>query len=122
MSNRSRVDVSFPLRLDNRGRLATCGYEQHVRELLEQLLFTQPGERVNRPDFGTPIPAMIFDRPTPEMLTNLEFRINTSVQRFLNEVVVLENVEVDVDENCLSVRLQYRILKTNHTVEETFTS
>ena len=122
MNQQNRTDISFPLRLDNRGRLTRCDYEQHVREMLEQLLFTQPGERVNRPEFGTPISASIFDRPTPEVLSYLEFQISTSVQRFMGDVIALENIVVQVEENQLHVTLQYLIYESNNSVEEVFSS
>ena len=122
MSMQSRTDISFPLRLDNRGRLTSCDYAQHIREMLEQLLFTQPGERVNRPEFGTPISNTIFERPTPEILSNLEFQINTSIQRFMSDVIALENIDVQVEDNKLFVTLKYRIYQINRSVEEVFTA
>ena len=122
MSTQNRSDISFPLRLDNRGRLTSCDYPQHVREMLEQLLFTQPGERVSRPEFGTPISNTIFDRPTPDVLSNLEFQISTSVQRFMGDVIALENVDVQVEDNKLYVTIRYLIYQGNHSVEEVFSA
>ncbi len=122
MSIDTRFDVSFPLRIDNRGRMATAGYETHVREMLEQLLFTQPGERVNRPDFGTPISAAIFDRPTDELISSLEFQVSTSVQRFMGEVVSLENVSIDVVDDQIEIILTYTIIALNQSTEERFRS
>ena len=46
------MDIDFPLHFDSRGRTASAGLDEHVRDMIEQLIFTNHGERVNRPDFG----------------------------------------------------------------------
>src|SRR5579859_7503990 len=53
-------DLAYPLHIDGRGRTAEAGYAAHVRDLIEQVVFTAPGERVNRPDFGSSILQLMF--------------------------------------------------------------
>ena len=47
------MQLDYPFHFDGRERTAETGTDDHVRDMIEQLLFTQPGERVNRPDFGS---------------------------------------------------------------------
>ncbi|MBT3222177.1 MAG: GPW/gp25 family protein [Proteobacteria bacterium] len=115
-----RLDIGFPLRLDERGRVATVSYERHVYELIEQLLFTMPGERVNRPEFGTRIRELVFERPGSERLEEARFQIQNSLNQWLGEVIAVEGVTVEHREGKIEVLLQYRILNTNHSTNEVF--
>ena len=54
-------DLDFPYHFDGRGRTATTGRDDHIRDLIEQVLFTAPGERVMRPDFGSGLLALVFE-------------------------------------------------------------
>ena len=53
--------LDFPYHVDGTGRSATTGAADHVRDLIEQVLFTAPGERVMRPDFGSGLLALVFE-------------------------------------------------------------
>lgn len=61
------MDIAYPLDIDGRGRLADTDYEAHIREMIAQILFTRPGERVNRPDFGCGLQQYIFDPNSDEL-------------------------------------------------------
>jgi uncharacterized protein len=45
------MNLDFPYHFDARGRTAAIDDAGHIRDMVEQLLFTNPGERVNRPDW-----------------------------------------------------------------------
>lgn len=47
------MNIAYPFRFDGGGRTATADDDRHIRDLIEGVLFTNPGERVNRPDFGS---------------------------------------------------------------------
>lgn len=40
---------------------AGCGRLASVRQRIEQVLLTLPGERLFRPDFGAGVPALVFE-------------------------------------------------------------
>lgn len=61
------MDIDFPFRIDSRGRTATADLDAHVRDMIEQLIFTNHGERVNRPDFGSGALQLVFS-PTARSL------------------------------------------------------
>ena len=47
------MEIAYPFHVDGRGRSAPADANEHIRQMIEQVLFTAPGERVNRPEFGT---------------------------------------------------------------------
>lgn len=114
MKPRSAMDnVAFPYHLDAQGRTAlTSTVDEHVRQLLEQLLFTRPGERVNRPDFGCGLLDMVFGPNTPELAAALRVTISAAIQQWLGDVVELQAVAVDAQDERLFVRLVYTVLAT----------
>ena len=60
------MNVAFPYHFDSRGRTSDAGEEQHIRELIEQLLFTAPVERVNRPTFDSGLLKLVFAANSPD--------------------------------------------------------
>jgi Bacteriophage baseplate protein W len=106
------IDLDFPLRIDAAGRTATTGRDDHVRDLIEQLLFTAPGERVNRPDFGSGLLDLVFAPTSPEVAAALELAVQAALQRWLGDVIEVLALEVDSEEATLRIGLRYRILAT----------
>ena len=104
----NRTDIAFPFRVDGRGRTADRGYDDHVRDMIEQLLFTSPGERVMRPDFGCGLLDLVFAPNSPEFASALQLSIQASLQRWLGDVIDIESLEVVSDENALRVHLVVR--------------
>jgi hypothetical protein len=103
--------LRFPIAVDPAaGRLAQePDYPAHVEQLLRQLLLTNPGERVNRPDFGCGLRRMVFAPNTPEGASLLEVTISGAVNRWLASVVVLERVTARATGETLNVTLAYRL-------------
>ena len=60
------MNIDFPFHSDSRGRTATTDDDDHIRDMIEQFLFTNPGERVNRPDFGSGLLQLVFAPNSPE--------------------------------------------------------
>jgi uncharacterized protein len=106
------IEVAFPYRLDDRGRTALASYDDHIRQLLELLLLTRPGERVNRPDFGCGLLDMIFGPNSPEIAAALSVTITAAIGRWLGDVISLTSLDVTAAESTLSVTLGYQVLAT----------
>lgn len=106
------VDVAFPYHLDDRGRTATVRPDEHILQMLEQLLFTRPGERVNRPDFGCGLLDLVFAPNSPELAATLDVTVGAAVQRWLGDVITLTSLDVIADDSRLTVTLAYEILAT----------
>jgi phage baseplate assembly protein W len=106
------MNISYPLRFDSSGRTARCDEARHVREMIEQLLFTMPGERVNRPDFGCALMHAVFAANSPELAAALEFNTRAALQRFLGDVIDVKRLSATADEAVLLVEIDYVIRRT----------
>ena len=104
------MPMGFPFSLDAAGRTRRATGDEWVRQALEQLLFTLPGERVNRPDFGTEIAQLVFAPATPELASATRFLVQGALQRWLGDRVLVEAVEVEADGAVLEVVVRYRML------------
>lgn len=115
-----RRDVAFPFRIDGRGGTAHAAYDDHVRDLIEQLLFTSPGERVMRPDFGCGLLDLVFTPNSPELASALELSVQASLQRWLDELIEVETLDVVSEENVVRVYLSYLVRSTGSRRDEVF--
>jgi Bacteriophage baseplate protein W len=106
------MQVDFPLHLDARGRTAGTGHEDHVHDLIEQVLFTTPGERVNRPTFGSGLMRLVFDPNREELATATQLLVQGSLQQWLGDVIQVEDATVAVADSQLRVTVRYQMLRT----------
>lgn len=104
--------LEFPYHFDGRQRTAEASPSVHARQLIEQLLFTQPGERVNRPDFGAGLLQLVFAAGSPEVAATAEYLIRGALQQFLAERIAVSQVTVEAVEAALLIRIEYTILET----------
>lgn len=111
------MDPAFPYTFDARGRTASAVYDQHVRDMIELLLFTSPGERANRPDFGSGLLQMVFAPNSPELAAALQFTLQAGLNRWLGDVVELRALEVLSEDARLTVALSY-VLRVDGTVRD----
>ena len=114
------MDIAFPYRIDARGRTAEAGRAAHVRDLIEALLFTSPGERVMRPTFGANLLASVFAPTGTEEAAALRVLIQSALQEHLRDVVEVQAVEVEADDSTVRARVAYEILDTGETRTESF--
>jgi phage baseplate assembly protein W len=114
------MNIDFPLHFDNRGRTASTDDDNHIREMIEQLLFTNPGERVNRPDFGSGLLQMVFAPNSPELAAALQFTMQAALQRYLGDLIDLQQLQVSAEESTLSVMVQYVVRRTQQSAIATF--
>ena len=121
MKGRStEVHLGFPLRVDHRGRTSTAGLDLHVRDLIEQLLFTAPGERLNRPEMGTHLRQALFAPNSDELAAALEHMIQGALQRWLSEHVIVRRVSVSAEEGTLTVDVAYEVKRNRELREARF--
>lgn len=101
------MHVDFPFHLDARGQTAGTDADDHVRDLVEQLLFTSPGERVNRPTFGSGLMRLVFDPNSEQLATATETIVHGALQQWLGDLVHVESVDVSTREGTLIVEVSY---------------
>ncbi len=114
------MQIDVPFRFDGRGRTALTGEDDHIRDMIEQFLFTAPGERVNRPDFGSGLLQLVFAPNSPELAAALQFTIQAGLVRWLGDLIELRAVEVEADDAALRVGVAYLVRRTGEARSEIF--
>lgn len=115
------MDIDFPFHLDGRGRSADADYAHHVRDMIEQLVFTNPGERVNRPDFGSGLLQLLFAANSPELAATVQFTLQAALQRWLQDVIEVRSLQVAADDAAVTVQVSYVLLRTREELAASFT-
>lgn len=115
------MNVAHPYQLASTGRTADPGTdERHIRDLIEQLLFTVPGERVNRPTLGSGAVNLVFAANSPELAAASQLMIQSALQQWLAELIVVEAVLVTCDDAALNITVRYAIRRTQERRTEEF--
>lgn len=109
------VQINYPWQIDGRGRVANTSNEAHIRQMIEQVLFTIPGERVNRPEFGCGLQQLIFEPNSDELAATTQFLVQGSLERWLGDLIEVEEVGVENDQARLVVVVAYRIIRTQQS-------
>lgn len=104
--------LSFPLRLGPGKSLAVVDLEDDVRAMIEQILLTAPGERVNRPTFGVGIYAYVFEPDSPFLAGQLRTALDENVYEHLGKNVRILGLDVTADGEQLHVDIQFEIVGT----------
>src|SRR5262245_12988984 len=115
------MNIDFPFHVDGRGRTAATTDDDHIRDMLEQLIFTNPGERANRPDFGSGILQLIFAPNSPELAATLQFTLQAAIQRWLGDLLDVQALDVESADSTLTIDVQYLVRRTNQTQAARFT-
>jgi uncharacterized protein len=103
------MQIDDPFHVDSRGRTAATDEEEHVRDLIEQVLFTAPGERVNRPTFGSGLLQMVFAPNSDVVATAVQFTVQGALQQWLGDLIQVEGVEVESRDSTLAATVVYRL-------------
>ena len=114
------MQIDFPYQIDRLGRTAAPDADAHIRDMIEQLLFTMPGERVMRPTFGSGLAQLVFQPNSEELATAVQFLVQGSLQQWLGELIVVEAVQVTSTESTIEVLVQYVLRRTQERQVEQF--
>jgi hypothetical protein len=114
------MQIAFPFALDRDGDIATADPDAHIRQMIEQVLFTNPGERVNRPDFGCGLETMVFEPLSGEMVAVTQALVRANLLKWLGTLIQIEHLVVEAVDSRLVVRIDYVVLATSARQSETF--
>src|SRR2546421_13103786 len=106
------MQIDFPYHIERTRRTATTDDEAHVRDLIEQVLFTSPGERVNRPTFGCGLNQLVFAPNSPELAAATQFLVQGALQQWLGDLIVVDSVEGESVDATLRVAISYVVRRT----------
>lgn len=110
----------FPLHVDGRGRTAVTDADDHVRDLIHQVLFTAPGERVNRPEFGCGLKQLVFLPNSDALAASTQQLVQGALLRWLEDLIVVEAVTVDATDSTLAVTVVYTRRETGARRQDVF--
>jgi uncharacterized protein len=114
------MNVDYPYHFDGRSRTATAAEDNHVRDMIEQVLFTQPGERVNRPEFGSGLLQLVFEPLADELAATVQFMVQGALQQWLGELIATDEVRVETEGSTLRVVVSYSLRRTGEQRSDTF--
>jgi phage baseplate assembly protein W len=106
------MQVDYPYQFDNRGRTAETTDDEHIRDLIEQVLFTSPGERVNRPTFGSGLLQLVFAPNSDALAAATQLGVQGALQQWLGDLILVESVDVQNADATLQITVRYIIRRT----------
>ncbi|HYL43083.1 MAG TPA: GPW/gp25 family protein [Ktedonobacteraceae bacterium] len=106
------TQIGYPFHFDNSGHTASTSTQDHIRDMIEQILFTSPGERVNRPDFGCGIQQLVFMPNSDALAAATQLMVQGSLQQWMGDLIEVEGVNVQNNEATLVVLVQYTVRLT----------
>lgn len=112
--------LDFPFHFDPRGRTGEAEADDHVRDMIELVLFTSPGERVNRPDFGCGLKQLVFAPASGALAAATQQLVHGALLQWLGNVILVERVEVDIVDATLAVTVVYSRRDTGERREDLF--
>jgi len=120
------MEIAYPFQINQRGRTADAPENEHIRNLIEQVLFTMPGERVNRPTFGSNIRQVVFAPNNSELITATQFLLQGALEQWLGDVIQVQAIEATTinslsEGDSLQVIVQYIVRRTQQQQVVQFT-
>lgn len=121
LSNSDHFDaLAYPLRFDtDRGRYAKSkDYADYVKGLVLQVLMTAQGQRINRPNFGTPLSQLLFAPINDELTAVIEAQVTRALRKWLDKIIAVESVTVrQLELTRLEVEVSYSVLASGDRVK-----
>jgi phage baseplate assembly protein W len=106
------MHIDYPFSFNSRGRTAEATTDNHIRDMIEQVLFTTPGERVNRPTFGSGILQLIFAPNSSALASATQMTVQGALQQWLGDLVQIEAIDVQNEDATLRVRVTYTVRRS----------
>lgn len=107
--------LDYPYSVSSTGVPKLTNPDDHLRDLVLQVLFTIPGERVNLPEFGVGVQQLVF-APNGEMLrASAQFLISSNLQRWLGDRIDVNQVSVTSqagEEEVVQIEIVYTLNAT----------
>lgn len=114
------MNIDDPFHFDGRGRTATVDDDGHICDMIKAFLFTNAGERVNRPDYGSGLLQIVFDPNSLALAAAVQHTIQAGLQRWLGDIIEIRNLEVENQEAELKISIQYLVRRTGEVQSSTF--
>ncbi|TXE07856.1 GPW/gp25 family protein [Gelidibacter salicanalis] len=112
------MTIKYPYQFNKLGRTATSDEDLHIKDMIYQLLFTNPGERVNRPNFGCGLLQAVFEPNNNEMAATTQYLVQGALNQWLSHLIQVNEVFISTIDSSLEVKVNYTLLrnKKNQTI------
>jgi uncharacterized protein len=114
------MNIRYPFQVDHKGRIALSENDQHIRDMIELVLFTSPGERVNRPTFGSGLMQLVFQPNSDELAATTQYLVQGALQQWLGDLIEVNSVDIQSQDSSLLVTVIYTIRRTQENKTTTF--
>lgn len=114
------MNLAFPYAFDATGRTAQTDPLSHIGDLIEQILFTSPGERVNRPTFGSGTAQLVFAPNSDVLAAAQQQAIQAGLQQWLSDLIRANSVTVAADDATLQITVVYTVIQTQQQLTQQF--
>lgn len=114
------MNLAFPYAFDPTGHTAQTDPLTHIGDMIEQILFTSPGERVNRPTFGSGTAQLVFAPNSDVLAAAQQKAIQAGLQQWLSDLIRVQSVSVTADEATLQVTVVYTVLAAQQQQTQQF--
>jgi len=116
------MNIQFPLQFDPSGRTAANGDNDHIRDMIWQVLFTSPGERVNRPTFGSGLMQLVFQPNSDALSSTTQFLVQGALQQWLGDLIIVNDVQVSHQDSTLQVTVAYTVRASQQSFSASFSN
>ena len=103
----NHVAFGFPFAVTPAGRINVTGGDETIRGKIIQVLFTAPGERVNRPDFGCGLFNLVFEPNNAILAAAMEFTVGQSLTRWVGDDILVDGVDVEALDELITIEIAY---------------
>jgi uncharacterized protein len=100
---------------------AVTGDDDHISDMIDQVLFTSPGERVNRPTFGSGLRQLVFAPNSGELAAATQFLVQGALQQWLGDLIQVDELQVESEDSTLRLAIQYAVRRTQQRQVAQFT-
>jgi hypothetical protein len=114
------MNLAFPFSFDTTGRTAQATVADHVYDMIELILFTSPGERVNLPTFGSGTAQLIFAPNSDVLAAAQQQAIQAGLQQWLSDLIRVNSVTVVAEESTLQVTVVYTLVANQQQQSQQF--
>lgn len=114
------MNIKYPYQINLKGSTATTPEDAHIQEMMYQLLFTGPGERVNRPNYGCGLLQAVFEPNGIEMAATTQYLVQGALNQWLSPLIQVNEVAISSVDSTLEVKVSYTVLRNKENQIVTF--
>jgi phage baseplate assembly protein W len=94
-----RRDLAYPFAIDaGSGQAALALYQDHVDQMVREVLLTDPGERVCLPTFGAGLRRLVFAPMSAQLEATTKMIVTQALETWLGNQITIQSVAVETSD------------------------